>query len=76
MSQGLIEQYNSRVFAEHPELNVDRLDNKTVANGRVGIRRQTTTVRAVEVNAIIAEADMHAPLGGRLRAEGRHSSMW
>src|SRR5262245_14568349 len=63
--QGLVEQHASRGLVENTELTVNRLDDKVVADGCVGIGREETAARAEEVNTIVALADLH-----RAGAEG------
>ena len=48
-----------RGLVENANLNVDRLDDKVVAHGRVGIGRQEKTAGAEEINAIVTLVDYY-----------------
>ena len=60
----------SRGLVENADLHVDRLDDKVVAHGRVGIGRQAAAARAVEVNTIEALAELHPAMLRVLTAYG------
>ena len=66
LCERLVEQEGSRGLVENADLNVDRLDDKVVAHGRVRIRREVAAARVEEVNTIVALADLHSAMLGAL----------
>src|SRR5262249_18167240 len=60
---------------ENADLYVDRLDDKVVAHGRVGIGWYTAAARTEEVNTVVALADLHPAILGSLRCDERHQGL-